>query len=360
MKKAFILFLAFAFMHSNPVRSQGCVVVRNISGFGQYNLSDNAFSTSNWQINLNTRYFKAFRDFKGTEDQKTPARNQSIVHSFSMDLSVSRFLHKGWSYNISLPIIVNSRSTTLEHGGANTPRYTTHSFGIGDLRLTLYKWLLRPSVSQKGNVQIGLGIKLPTGDYKYQDYFVRNDSTKVLAPVNPSIQLGDGGTGIITEMNGFYLFNRSVSVYGNFYYLISPREQNGVSTTFGRTPTSLQLKTGNTEASVTDQFSARVGINLNLNKLSLSAGLRHEGVPVYDLFGGSNGTRRAGYNLSVEPGIIYKMKRATYYAYIPVMISRKVKQNVPDKKETEIKGAYTLTQGGFANYLVFVGVSFKL
>jgi hypothetical protein len=358
--KTIIIFAACCFLLSNIAQSQGCVVVRNISGFGQYNLTDNAFSTSSWQLNITNRYFKAFRDFKGTQDQKTPEQNQSIIQSYSVDISISRFLEKGWSYNFSLPIISNSRSTTLEHGGAGTPRYTTRSFGIGDARFTAYKWLWRPYVIQKANIQAGLGIKLPTGDYKYQDYFVRNDSTKVLAPVNPSIQLGDGGTGIITELNGFYIFNKTIALYANFYYLINPREQNGVSTLFGRTPTALQVKSGNTETSVTDQFSMRTGINLNFKKLSLSAGLRKEGVPVYDLIGGSNGTRRAGYNLSVEPGFIYKMKKISLYAYVPVMISRKIKQNVPDKKVTEITGTYTVTQGGVANYLVFAGATFKL
>ena len=75
------------------------------------------------------------------------------------------------------------------------------------MRFTAYKWLFKTSVRQKGNIQLGLGVKLPTGDYKYQDYFYRNDSTKVLASVNPSIQLGDGGTGIIGELNSF-LYNQ--------------------------------------------------------------------------------------------------------------------------------------------------------
>jgi hypothetical protein len=358
--KTIIIIAAFSFLFANIVQSQGCIAVRNISGFGQYNLTDNAFSTSSWQININNRYFKSFRDFKEKQDQKTPELNQSIVHSYSMDITISRFFNKGWSLDFSLPILANSRSATLEHGGAGTPRHITHAFGIGDVRLTVYKWLLQPSVSQKINLQIGLGIKLPTGDYKFQDYFFRNDSTKVLAPVNPSIQLGDGGTGIITELNGFYFFNKKISMYGNLYYLINPREQNGVSATAGRTPTSLQIQTGNDVFSVTDVFSLRGGFIFNKDNLSLSAGLRDEGIPVHDLIGGNNGVRRAGHNLSVEPGIIYKLKRTSLYVYIPVLVSRKISQNVPDKKTTEITGVYTLSAGGSGNYQVFVGATFKL
>jgi len=360
MKKSLFILIAVAINGTNVANGQGCVAVRTIAGFGQYNQTENAFSTSKWQININNRYFKAFRDFKDFEDQKTAKSNQSIIRSFSADISATHFLNKGWSINVSLPLIANRRSATLEHGGPGTPRYSTNSSGMGDLRLTAYKWLLQPSISQKINLQFGLGIKFPTGNYKAEDYFIRNDSTRVLAPVNPSIQLGDGGTGIITEFNGFYIFNKTVSLYGNLYYLFSPKEHNGVFTTAGGPVTDMQMQTKNFQTSVTDQYSIRAGINLNFTSLSLSTGLRHEGVPVYDIIGGSNGTRRAGYNLSLEPGIIYKIKNIAFYTYLPVIVSRRVKQNVPDKKASELSGIHTVTQGGFANYLVFAGVAFKL
>lgn len=361
MKRLFILLVA-AIMLVNVVYSQGCVVVRNISGFGQYNLTDNAFATSDWQLNITSRYFKSFRDFKGKVDQRTPEQNESVNKVFSTDFSISRLLRKGWSLILSLPYTINSRTSSAEHGGINTKRHTTHTAGLGDTRFTAYKWLLSPTVKQKGNIQLGLGIKFPTGDYKYQDYFYRNDSTKVLAPVNFSIQLGDGGTGIITELNTFYYINptKTISLYGNFYYMANPREQNGVSSTLGRTPTPLQIATGSVEVSVVDQYSIRAGANFDLKKLALSAGLRQEGVPVHDLIGGSNGLRRAGHNLSVEPGIIYKLKKATLYTYIPVLVSREIKQNIPDKLASKKTGTYIHGTGGSGNYFVFLGVQFKL
>ncbi len=69
----------------------------------------------------------------------------------------------------------------------------------------VYRWIIDPAKHTKWNVQAGLGLKLPTGDYRYQDYFVKNDSVKVLGPVDQSIQLGDGGTGITAEINAFFL-----------------------------------------------------------------------------------------------------------------------------------------------------------
>ena len=218
------------------------------------------------------------------------------------------------------------------------------------------------AVKQKINIQLGLGLKLPTGDYKYQDFFYRNDSTKVLSAVNPSIQLGDGGTGIITELNLFYIVNtaRTISLYGNFYYLINPREQNGVSFTAGRIPARIDSLANNIILSVPDQFSIRVGASFNLKNWSISAGIRNEGSPVEDFMGGSEGVRRAGHNLSVEPGILYKMKKTSFYVFVPFIVNRKISQNVPDKFKSKYTGVYTVTPGGSGNYQVFAGVLFKL
>jgi hypothetical protein len=167
------------------------------------------------------------------------------------------------------------------------------------------------------------------------------------------------GTGIITELTSFYLLNKWISFYGNIYYLINPRDHNGVSTTTGKTPTTLDVRTGNSEYSVPDVYSLRGGMYFNLNKIIFSAGIRDEGIPVHDLVGESNGMRRPGHNLSVEPGIIFKMKKASVYAYVPVIVARKIKQNVPDAKATEITGIYKISQGGSGNYQVFMGVLFK-
>ncbi len=361
MKK--VTLLLFCLLVFRPLtHSQGCIAIRNIAGFGQYNLTDNAFSMSDWQLNINSRYFKSYHDYKEGVNQNTDKQNEAVVKSYSMDFSISKMMRNGWSISFSLPVSSNSREASLEHGGSNTTRHTTNTFGVGDMRFTAYKWLLKPTVKQKGNIQFGLGLKLPTGDYKYQDYFYRNDSVKVLSPVNPSIQLGDGGTGIITELNLFYILNaaKTISLYGNFYYMINPREQNGVEYTAGRKPMRIDSLANNIILSVPDQYSLRGGINFNIKKWGLSAGLRYEGIPANDLIGGSEGTRRAGYNFSVEPGIVYKMKKVSLYTYVPFIVDRKIVQNVPDKFKTKYLGTYTVSSGGSGDYQVFVGAQFKL
>jgi len=359
MKKLVFLFVACV-LHSFILLSQGCIPVRSINGFGQYTFTDYMCTPSSWQFSIAGRYFRSFRDFREKTDLKTPAQNESVNEVYTMDFSLSKMFEHGWSVSMSLPVSANARTSSFEHGGPNTARHTTRSFGAGDLRFTVYKWLLPATIQQKFNFQVGLGIKLPTGDYKYQDYFYRNDTTEVLSALNPSIQLGDGGTGFITEVNAFYIFSKTISVYGNFYYLINPREQNGTAYTMGKTPTAIQIASGGVETSVPDLYSLRAGMYINMHAFSFSAGIRDEGTPVYDLVGGSNGARRAGYYLSVEPGILYKMKKCILYAYAPIVVDRSIKQNVPDKKTSGITHVFTAGPGGSANYELLAGISFKL
>ena len=40
-------------------------------------------------------------------------------------------------------------------------------------RVSAYRWMFDPAKSHKGNIQLGLGIKLPTGDYRYRIISIR-------------------------------------------------------------------------------------------------------------------------------------------------------------------------------------------
>ena len=359
MKKFFILSTV-ATLFIQAANAQGCIIVRNISGLGQYNFTNNSFSTSDWQVSINNRYFKAYRDYRGKVDQKTPPQNQNVIKSFSTDLEITRLFAKGWSVDLGFPISANSRTTDLEHGGPNTTRHTTSAFGMGDLHTDVYKWLFKPF--NRGNIQVGLGIKFPTGDYKKQGYFYRNDTTRILSLLNPAIQLGDGGTGIITQFNAFYFLDakRKFNLYGNFYYLINPTDINGTQFTAGRPQAPFMALLGAYDVSVPDVYSLRAGIDVNLRNWAFSAGLRDEGAPVRDLIGKSDGIRRPGYTLSAEPGVLYKFRRATVYGYVPFLLSHEIKQNVIDKAIQEKTGVYTSSTGGSGDYQIFLGVQFQL
>lgn len=317
---------------------------------------DGEVDSAKWEMNVNNRYYRSYKHFVGTAEQKQRQTlgNEVINHGYTMDLALTRVLNQRWSLLIDVPVISNARSSMYEH--ANT-RHTTHSFGLGDVRFSVYRWMIDPKKATKGNVQLGLGIKLPTGDYKYMDRFHQADGTTILGPVDQSIQLGDGGTGFTLEVNPHYNFNKTWGVYGNFYYLANPREQNGVSTARGGVPSAQTVAIESDVMSVPDQYLIRFGANASFNNLTTFLGFRDECIPVHDLIGGSQGFRRPGYILSVEPGITYKIKSVTLYAYVPVAFQRNRTQSVPDKNKTALTGVYAHGDAAFADYAINVGLT---
>lgn len=315
--------------------------------------------SSRWSLNINNRYFKSFRHFVGTEEQKhrIAAGSEVINYAYTMDISVTRLFNKWWSFSVNVPIISNNRSSLYEHDGKT--RHNTSSFGLGDVRISASRWLIDPEKMSKGNIQAGLGIKLPTGDYTYQDFFYKTDSTSVLGPVDQSIQLGDGGTGITAEINSYYNLSKRFGFYGNFYYLANPREQNGTSTARGGTASATALRYGSSTMSVPDQYMVRAGANFTTAALTISLGVRDEGLPARDLIGGSSGFRRPGYIISAEPGITYKIKKTNVYAYLPFALKRNRTQSFADKKRTEITGVYAQGDAAFADYTINLGATFR-
>lgn len=361
MKPVLTLLLAIfaASLCPSVASAQGCVAIRSTGGICTMDHL-HAEKNSNWTLNINNRYFKSFRHFVGTTEQKQRVADGSEVinHSYTLDLTASFHLNKWWSFSADLPVVANSRSSLYEHDRKN--RFTTHSFGMGDIRFSAYRWILDPQKALKGNLQFGLGIKLPTGDYNYKDVFHKNDSTLVLGPVDQSIQLGDGGTGFSTELNGYYNFSNNFGLYSNLYYLFSPREQNGTLTSRGGTPSESSLKNGSFVMSVPDQYMIRAGVNFTAKALTVSVGFRDECLPATDLIGGSSGFRRPGYILSLEPGITYNFKKMNVYAYVPVALERSRTQSVADKIDTKLTGVYKQGDAAFADYTINVGMSVKL
>jgi hypothetical protein len=246
-----------------------------------------------------------------------------------------------------------------EHGG--TQRHSTYAFGIGDATLTGFAWLLNPAKAHNGNIQVGLGLKFPTGNDDVQSYFynVGPNGSKRLGPVDQSIQLGDGGTGIITEVNAYYNFTHRFGFYGTFFYLMSPEDVNGISTGRGGAVSASSIAVTSDVMSVPDQILARAGFSWAAGHFDFSAGGRYECLPVHDLVGGSDGFRRPGWILSGEPGVTYRFKKISIYALVPVAIIRDRTQSVADIRTTELTGVYTHGDAAFADYVINVGVSFK-
>jgi len=348
------------------IAAQGCVAVRSTGNINMLHPDEN--DKAAWQFSTTSRSFKSFRHFSGTTENKQRLIDgtEVINHQTSLDISLTRIVNNRWSFMMDAPILSNARSSLYEHGLVNgayvkKERHTMHSFGISDVRFAAYRWLLDPKKNIKGNIQAGLGIKLPTGDDNFKDYWynVGPGGTKELRTVDQSIQLGDGGTGFTTELNTFYNFKRNFGVYGNFYYLINPREQNGVRTYRETLVTSLSNEA---ISSVPDQYMWRAGFNYGFNHihgLTFAAGAKLEGIPVHDLVGGSGDFRRPGYIWSVEPAVTYQIKKLNFFVSVPFAIARNRTQSVTDMENSIKQNKHVQGDAAFADYVINLGFSVK-
>ncbi len=106
--------------------------------------------------------------------------------------------------------------------------------------------------------------------------------------------------------------------------------------------------------SVSDQYLFHAGFGHVVPKirgLAASFGGRIEGVPVRDALGRSNGFRRPGYAMSIDPGLLYARGSYTFSVGAPWAVERNRQRSVPD-----------IARGGrgdaaFADYAIILGMS---
>jgi hypothetical protein len=384
MRKIFTVITAcFAVFSLQNLSAQGCVAVRGFGGCGVAGGSGLALAPGQWQVGTNYRYFKSFRHFKGDEEQfdRLVKQTQVINHSNTLDLSASMGLTLRTQLNVSLPVSYTDRSSYYEHGGQTTTfpgaRKTSTSAGIGDARIGISSWLWNPVSHTKSNLMLGVGLKLPTGNWNVQDSFynvlvtdpVSGTSSRqtVYRPVDQSIQLGDGGLGLSLDLQGFWEMAEGLFAYGNAFYILNPRGVNGTMTNRRASimvpgnPVA-QVFTNEYMCSVADQYAARLGFlsQSQLHGLSFSWGVRLEGVPVRDLVGESYGFRRPGYTIAAEPGVTYMKGKTTVNFNMPIAMYRIRKQSVTDKEVQDATGVARNGDAAFADYLISLGVTYRL
>ncbi len=347
----------------NFLSAQGCVAIRTVGGLcTMEHAAMHQEDSSKWNLNINYRYFKSYKHFNGTDEQKYRVAEGSEVINYTsaMDFSLIRILRKEWMIGINIPLVNYERTSKYEHLGNTSPyRFATSARGLGDIRLSAYRWLIAPSVNKKGNLMAGLGIKLPTGNFKAQDEFQYQLNARRVGYVDQSIQPGDGGVGVTVELNGFRQINLNWSAYANAFYLLNPRDHNGVSTARGGTPSATAIKYTSNVMSVADQYMLRSGFNYSNQAWAYSLGLRFECIPTYDLIGKSTGFRRPGNILSAEPGITFMYKKYNFFLYTPIALRRERPQSYADILRTNDTGIFARGDAAFADYSINFGMSFK-
>lgn len=341
------------------VFSQGCVAIRQFSSCSGNLLESNLLGKGEWQVGMNYRYFKSFRHFRGTKEEADRVTNNTEVinNSNAWDFSIIYGITDRWYASATIPTVINSRSSLYEHG--RTERHKTFSRGMADMRLGLGYWLLNPADHMNGNLSLGLGVKLPTGNYNASDIFynVGLDGEPQVRPVDQSIQPGDGGFGITIDAQFYQKIAERIFMYGNAFYLLNPRETNGIRT-FRETLSP--LLENEAIMSVPDQYSVRAGISYSFSdSFSSSLGALYQGVPVKDIIGGSEGFRRPGNVLSIDPGLSYMKNNITLNLNVPVAVRRARPQSVTDKEIEVQTGTPRNGDAAFADYLINFGLSYR-
>jgi hypothetical protein len=377
MKKIFTLlaFLASVLMLSQNASAQGCVAIRPMGGCSGTSSSSILLGKGQFQASAGYRYFQSFRHFKSDSEQKERLENHTEVinDAHSLDLGLSYGISHRLSVSANLPLIYYDRSSLYEHYGntlAANPqqkRFHTGAQGIGDLRLSASYWVLDPAKHYNHNLAVGLGIKLPTGNENVQDEFHKRKSTDggdsiIVKAVDQSIQLGDGGVGISLEMQGYAQIFDGGALYFNGFYMSNPRETNN---TVNRVLNANSTRVDSITAfhSVADQFVVRLGINYNLlpkQGIAVGLGVRAEGVPSKDLIGGSEGFRRPGFIISVEPGVAYQRGNFIFSANVPYALYRKRTRSVADIAfGNDANGIPRNGDAAFADYAINLGVAYR-
>lgn len=360
MKKYFYccLALALSIAISQNASAQGCVAVKNMSSCSLNWGTDQNYS--GWQASLNYRYFRSYKHFRGKHEETERVENgtEVINNDNSVNLGLTYTFNSKWSVSAFVPYIWIDRSSLYEHLGnsleanPNQERYHTQSTGFGDLRVLAY--LNSMPHYAKGSLILGLGVKLPTGNYHVKDIFQKAEGPTLL-PVDQSIQLGDGGTGVIGEVDFSHLIKGKMFGYVNAMYMVNPRNTNGVLRSQNLT-NNIPLSN---EMSVPDQYMLRAGGRYSNQRIQASLGARMEAIPAKDLIGDSDGFRRPGYIISAEPSFFYTTGNHTVGINVPIALERNRTQSVLDKKRTEITGTYQHGDAAFADWLVSVSYAYR-
>ena len=380
-----IILIIFINGFNNFLNAQGCVAVRQMGGLNtmcssngdSYNLSK-----GDMQIGTSYRYFHSWRHFIGTEEQKQRQNtgggigldgidrgNAVNIYSHAIDFNFSYGVTNRFQLNVSLPWVSNERSQVLRQTlpVKDTFRYSVFARGLGDIRIGGNYWLWNPDKAMKGNIMLGVGVKLNTGSHSKADIAPQSNGTKRYAIMDQAIQPGDGGIGISVELQGFQKIYKNLYGFANGYYLFNPKESNG---TFKSAPDSGLA--GYNVYACPDQYFVRAGFMGAVDKakrLTLSLAGRFEGIPAYDAFGGQVAYRRPGYVIAVESGVSYRNGMHTISLFVPYNFVKNRIQSAADiAKENMVNAKIsnpslrTHVQGdaAFADYSINLTYAYRL
>ena len=377
---------ALAVVCAPQVGAQGCVAGRCPAGaplgFQQAGLELGERPFAGLQTSFGYRWLRSDRHFIGNDEQEEREEQGSeVVNELgTFNFGFNYALTPRYGFALDVAWVENERSSPVYlENNRELPvvgRWNSGASGFGDMRLGLHGWLWDPAahasphgrleeegapaasspVARRGNLRISLGLDLPTGEKDVMSYRKtyrdgRIVSTDAPQPVDQSIQPGDGGWGIPIDLYGYFQLTETVSTYLQASYLVTPETDNGVPT----------LRSNPFEAvmSIGDTFMVRSGVEWTLSRehgVTVGLGLRSEGQPVEDLVGSSDGFRRPGMNIAVEPSLSWMKNGWSASLSVPVVFYNERFQSVPDQQWQDATGIPRHGDASFADYYVMLSV----
>jgi hypothetical protein len=319
-------------------------------------LGGTSLNDGQWEVGVVYRYLYAHQFYVGRDylPARAPGGGMPVrIHVNTVELTLTWAATGRLGLHLGVPLATGHETRAQ----GDTLLHTASAAGVGDLSLVGTAWVLNPQDHPRGNLAFGLGVKAPTGQSAKRASFVVRPGTVQQRSVDPSIQLGDGGWGIIVEAEAFREIARRIAAYAAGSYLANPKAHNGGTFTFGPAYRGLVAP-----MAVPDEYSAHAGLTWAASArrgLAMSLGWRIDGVPVHDLVGGGDDAfRRPGYEAYMEPGLSLTLGRSplspagtTLTLNVPVAYDQNRRPNAIDL-------AYGQRGGGdFARFLIFLGAS---
>jgi hypothetical protein len=318
---------------------------------------DSYLKTHHWELGANYRWLHSRGEdfFVGTARTPAPPAVQPPggqpieIDLHTVILGLTYAATDQIRLSISAPFQTGKISFAHEDGN----RHSQTATGWGDVIVAGSAWLFNPRTFPSGNVSLGLGVKTPTGRNAITDIYYTAEGPE-RRWVDQAVQPGDGGWGIILELQAFQQISPVAVTYLSGFYLLNPQERTDVQI---GTPVGLPgggLSEGTPYfLSVPDAYSLRGGVSyavLPRQGLSVSLGGRIDGVPVEDFMnGGDDNFRRPGYGAFVDPGLELTRGSNTFTLNIPVRVHGDRRANLYDRV-VNVNGG-----GNLAKTFIFAG-----
>ena len=334
------------------LRAQGCIVARSpeqiLPGIDQNGLPTGQggfLQPGHFQLTIGERHQFSYQHYVGDVYQEYRAQLHNQVEN-RINIVTADLMYQ-WtpriSFEINIPFLFASRKTQ------NSPiKYAAQ--GIGDTILAANAWVLNPKKTHRGNASVGIGVLMPTGNDDVQNTVNSNTTgvgpaVEVTAPVDYSIQPGNGGYGMVVQWQGFRAVGNHLIFYTDGDYIASQGDTNGVA----RGATQSATTPLENYVARSDQYLMEAGVSIPIQQvrgLAIVFGPRDEGVPARNLFPNSNdGFRRPGFAVSAGPGVQYGRGSNILSASIFKAVHRDRTTSVPD----EVYGTHG--DAAFAQYV---------